>query len=157
MKKPFTVTKDMHAMSHDKLKGAMYNVEELANAMYFALEAMFDEHYSTGEAFSVLTISPRHFSSATKFYLPSVDGRMVEIPGNRPDSFMRWKLQFFYRYGNLTLDVQFTDPEAKNSSVQVAIPAQISDGYTLYVQTRRERERSDAALYESMRKTTKFK
>lgn len=149
MKKLFEVTKDMNTMTHDQLKGAVYNMEELANAMYVALEEMFNE-YARKDMFSVLTMNPKHWSVANRFYLPSIDGRTVEIPADKRDSLMRWKLQFFAKYGDLNLNVQFVGDDV----IQVDIKAEHNeneDGYQQYVKDRKERERSDAALYESMR------
>lgn len=150
MKKLFTVTKDMNDMSHDQLKGAVRNMEELANAMHVVMEELLNEHASDPNGFTVLTMSADHWGDGVKFYLPSIDGRTVIVPANRPDSLMRWKLQFFAKYGNLTLNIQFKD----KADVQMDIREQDNedqDGFESYIKDRKERSRSDAALYESMR------
>jgi len=150
MKKLFTVTKDMNTMSHDQLKGAVYNMEETANAMYVALHEMFKEHAGHPDKWTVLSFDPDSFSPGVKnIYLPSIDGRDVIIPMDRRDSLMNWKLRFFAKYGNLVLDVQF-----KGDDLNVAIT--LADNVTeplakQFVSDRLERSRSDAALYESMR------
>ena len=155
MKKLFTVTKDMNTMSHDQLKGAVRNMELIANVMAVTLEELLNESHSTDEKFNVLTMSANYWSEGiTHLYLPSIDGRTVVIPTDRPDLLMRWKLEFFSKFGNLILDAQFNGA----SSVQMTVDSSclLMDGYSLYVQTVQDRERSDAALYESMSKTKKF-
>jgi hypothetical protein len=129
-------------------------MEELANAMYVTLEEMLKE-YCNKDRFSVLTMNAAHWSVAQKFFLPSIDGRTVEISADRPDSLMRWKLQFFSKYGDLNLDVQFVG----NDVIQVEIRAEDNkneDGFPQYIKDRKERERSDAALYESMRNVKRY-
>jgi hypothetical protein len=155
MKKLFNVTQSMESMSHDQLKGAVRNMELIANAMAVTLEELLNEQYSTDEKFNVLTMSANYWSEGIeKIYLPSIDGGTVIIPTNRPDLLMRWKLEFFSKFGNLVLDAQFFG----NSAVQVDVDSSglLMDGYSLYVQTKQERERSDAALYDSMSKSKKF-
>jgi len=155
MKKLFTVTKDMNTMSCDQIKGAVYNMEELANAMYVALEEILNE-YVKKDRFSVLTMSPSHWSVANTFFLPSIDGRTVEIKADRLDSLMRWKLQFFAKYGDLNLNVQFVNGF---NAIQVEIRPEDNeheDGYPVYAKDRKVRERQDAVLYESMRNVKRY-
>jgi len=155
MKKLFTVTEDMNSMTHDQLKGAVRNMELIANAMAATLEELLNEVYSTADKFNVLTMSANYWSDGIKsMYLPSADGGTVVIATDRPDLLMRWKLEFFSKFGNLSLDAQFID----NGAIWVKpIPSDnLTDGYSLYVQKKQDRERSAAALYESMSKSKKF-
>lgn len=155
MKKLFTVTEDMNTMSHDQLKGAVRNMEQIANAMAVTLDAVLNEHESN-DYFNVLTMSTEHWSDGVKeMFLPSTCGRTVIIPTNRPDSLMRWKLQFFAKYGNLNMDIQFKSDTAIELTISEKDNEE-QDGYESYAKDRSERSRSDAALYESMRNVKRY-
>ena len=155
MKKPFNVTRDMDVMTHDQLKGAVYNMESIANAMYVTLQEMLKEYEGDPDYWTVLSFDPEAFGSIRNIYLPSTDGRDVIISADRLDSLMDWKLRFFKQYGNLNLVVKLSG--RNDVTVSITLVDNVCEpGARQYVNDRLERSRSDAALYESMSSIKKF-
>lgn len=156
MKKLFEVTKDMDNMSMDQLKGAVRNMETLSNAMYVVMEELLNEHESNPGCINVLTVTTKYWSDGIKeMFLPSTDGGTVIIPTNRLDSLLRWKLQFFSKYGNLNLSGSFNGENSVHLTAE-EWNNRDQDGFSTFSEDRRERERSNAALYESMSNSKKF-
>jgi hypothetical protein len=147
MKKLCTVTQDMDNMSKDQLKGAIHNIEDIANRLYVAFNELIKEHddlrYDT-----VLCWQPDQWDADT-FYLPSVGGGNVIIRKDRLDSLIRWKLDFFAAYGNLCLESNVGDGYVVFELVN---NDRLTVGHQAWTKANKELQRSQAALYESMSK-----
>ena len=152
MKKLFNVVADLDNMTRTQMMGAIRNMEGLSNQLNAAFESVINSAYGDEHYDNVLTLSFESLPSwLNELYLPSIDGKVVIINKSRPDSLLRWKLQFFAKYGNLKLEfITSGDGSAQMQpdSVNQGIP-----GYTQWQLDKLERSRSDAALYESMRNT----
>ena len=143
----------MNSMSLDQLKGAVRNMEEIANTMHVAMEELLKQHFGDTDSINVLTMRADDWPDTVKeFYLPSIDGRTVVIPSNRPDSLVRWKLHFFAKYGNLNLDAQYNNGDYIHVTVEGWNNRGNVENFEKYTKDKQECERSNAALYESMSK-----
>ena len=150
MSKLFNVVADMEEMNASQLRGAIRNMESISNTMYAAFNELVKE-YSSDHYDNVLDLSFDSFDGVNEFYLPAINGGMVIINEKRLDSLLRWKLEFFAKYGNLRLDANYS----KNNTVYLSLDytEKLTVGYQLWHDARTELERSSAALYESMSKT----
>jgi len=154
--KPFNVVADMNSMSMDQLKGAIRNMETVGNAMHAIMRAFINEDT---DSHTVMGLDWDRFKDfVDELYLPSEDGGTVIVSRQRGTSLIDWQLRFFSKFGNLMLETDI-DTKGRNLKVHLSVSSQNintleHEGYTLYVQTKQERERSDAALYESMSKSS---
>jgi hypothetical protein len=153
--KLFNVVDDMQGMTSDQLKGAVRNMEEIGNMLYEIFRALVNEDTDSR---SVMGLDWDRFRGfIDELYLPSADGGTVIVSRQRSTSLLRWQLEFFHKFGNLMLE---TDVDTTSDGLKVQFSVSSANintpeehGYSLYVQTKQERERSNAALYESMSKT----
>ena len=150
MKKLFNVVADLDTMTSDQMKGAIRNMEPLANALHMAFNELVmnheDDHYD-----SVLDLNFDSFAGVNKFYLPGLEGGMVIISDKRLDMLLRWKLEFFAKYGNLRLDADYS----RDGRIYICLNYvdRNDAGYMAWQANKTELERSSAALYESMSNT----
>jgi len=154
--KPFNVVADMDSMSMDQLKGAIRNMETIGNAMHSVMRTYINEDTDNLTVMGLDWDRMKDF--ITELYLPSADGGTVIVNKQHSTSLVDWQLRFFSKYGNLALEVDFETKDGFKVQISVSssnINTLEHEGYILYVQTKQERERSDAALYESMSKASK--
>jgi len=150
--KLFNVVQDMNDMSMDQLKGAIRNMEPLANALHLAFNELIKEQGENEFLNSVLDLDFSNWTEAiTEFYLPAVNGGMVIIPRVRLDSLLKWKLEFFAKYGNLRLNTERID--ANTTYLDLDYSDRLCEGIAMYQEVKLELERSNAVIYESMSKT----
>ena len=155
MTKLFNVVADLDTMTSDQMKGAIRNMESTGNLLHAAYQAAIAD---VAEKYTVLSLNWDDIDKEIhSLYVPALDGGTEIVTRVNSTSLLFWQLEFFSKYGNLILDFEILDGPYMHCLVSNDnFAADTEDGWLQWVTAQKEKERSDAGIYESMSKKTKF-